>query len=974
MTTLVLLKYSKENLAFSKQSYCMHYLILFFLFIACHFSAIANDITRGVPFIVQYSDKDYEVSNNNWDIVQDQRGIIYIANEYGILEFDGSHWEIIQVPSNRSNIRSLALDCKGRLYAGAQGDFGYVGYSETYGLHFISLLDKVPEEYKDFADVWKVVIQGEKVIFHSWKALFIYENDEVKVIHTGNKIKGVFKVYNKLLVQDEVGLFELTDNELMLLPRQEQFKRMEIRFILPYQDHALLLGTHLHGLFVWKDDTLKPYRIKPHFDFEAAKITDAHVRKDGSYVVGTINQGICLFNPNGEMIMHLSKQCGIQNNEIRHLFSDRNDNLWVANKKGIDFIELASPLSAIVLDPEEPLGVYSVASDQDKLFFATHNGIFQVDSKQMNKISTDPMVFAQVKGSSDVNWNLNKVDNELIVSHAKGFSAIRNGKFFPLYNENGAWKVLKLPDHPTYLLGGTYNGLVLFKKVGSKYVYVNKIEGFDESSRVIETDNEGNIWVAHGYKGIYRLSLSDDLSKVKTLSFYNREKGLPSDIYNSVFKIWGEVVFGTQAGFYRYDAANDSMLIHDELNDLVGNGQGRKLQEDVNGNVWFVAGEESGIINKHADGSLSVEKNPFVILNDLYIPGFENFFFLDQKYTLIGTKNGVVLYDPSKNDLHAHKSHVLLRNVLCLQDNQGIYSDRYEYLCDTLVSDSYVFPFNKNSLQFSFSSGFYENAKEVKYKYFLQGFDSDWSDWKSEQYKDYTNLHEGEYLFRVKAMNGYNAVSDEAIFKFVVLPPLHRTKMAYFLYLLVIVLLFLLFLKVKNIKAQREKDRYIKEQVSLRELEHAHYHEEKLQKELKMKDQELSGLAMKVIYKNEKLTELKEKVSGVRGVASDRVSKKLSDVLEFINKELDDDNWDDFEFRFDQAHDDFIKKLKGDYPELTSKDLKICAYLKMNLTSKEIANLLNMTVRGVENARYRVRKRMRLDASVHLTEWLLLRK
>ena len=242
------------------------------------------------------------------------------------------------------------------------------------------------------------------------------------------------------------------------------------------------------------------------------------------------------------------------------------------------------------------------------------------------------------------------------------------------------------------------------------------------------------------------------------------------------------------------------------------------------------------------------------------------------------------------------------------------------------------------------------------------------------QYKDYTNLKEGEYLFRVKAKNIHNSVSEEKTFSFVILPPWYRSSIAYTLYALTIMLTFFFFIKVRNIKVLREKERYIKEQTSLRELEQAHFIEDKLQNELISKNNELSGLAMKVIYKNEKLTELKEKVSSIMGVASDRVAKKLSNLLNFIESELDDDNWDDFELRFDQAHNDFIKKLKVDFPDLTSKDLKICAYLKMNLSSKEIANLLNMTVRGVENARYRVRKRMHLDPNVNLTEWLMLRK
>lgn len=175
-------------------------------------------------------------------------------------------------------------------------------------------------------------------------------------------------------------------------------------------------------------------------------------------------------------------------------------------------------------------------------------------------------------------------------------------------------------------------------------------------------------------------------------------------------------------------------------------------------------------------------------------------------------------------------------------------------------------------------------------------------------------------------------------------------------------------------KTQVEKKRYIEKQERIRKLEQAAFKEEKLQNELESKNKELAAAAMKVIYKNEKVNELKERMVSVKGLASEKVERKLSVLLNFIENELEDDDWEDFELRFDQAHNDFIKNLKEEFPCLTPKDLKLSAYLKMNLSSKEIAQLLNMTVRGVENARYRVRKRMKLDSSVNLTEWLLLRK
>jgi FixJ family two-component response regulator len=84
-----------------------------------------------------------------------------------------------------------------------------------------------------------------------------------------------------------------------------------------------------------------------------------------------------------------------------------------------------------------------------------------------------------------------------------------------------------------------------------------------------------------------------------------------------------------------------------------------------------------------------------------------------------------------------------------------------------------------------------------------------------------------------------------------------------------------------------------------------------------------------------------------------------------------EDDWESFARHFDQVHTDFIKRLKEKYPQLSPKDLKLCAYLRMNLVSKEIAPLLNISVRGVEISRYRLRKKMQLHAEVNLTDYMI---
>lgn len=952
----------------------MRYIILFLFIVITSFQVQSINLNYGHPLITSYTEKEYRVSNNNCGIVQDKRGILYFANEYGILEFDGNTWCIISGATNRSNIKSLALDKRNRLYAGAQGDLGFVDHTKTDGLYFHSLLDKIPEEHRDFDDVWRIIIHNDQVIFQTWRALYVYVDDRIAVLKTGKRFKGLFQVQDRVIMHNQDGLYELNDLEFEQIVNADLLPEDEIKFILPFHKNELLVGTQQNGMYRISEQGIEPFRMASADDFKSVRIADGHLRKDGCYVIGTANDGVFVFNAKGEIENHLSRQEGLLNNEIRGLFSDNNNNLWVASKRGIDFVELSTPLRLMTANTEDPIGVYASCMYGNKMIFATHKGLLeiQVDSAVTHLPSVSN--FNRIIGTADINWNLDQVNNTLVIGHSKGFSQMDGDEITLLYKGDGGWLVKEFIAKSGYWIGGTYSGLVLFKEVKGQLKFVRKITGFDESSRTIECDEMGNIWVTHGYKGVYRIQLDDGLSRVTTLSFYDQSSGLPSAIYNTVFKVWGEIIFGTQKGFYQYDATNDSMIMHAAFTNLLGEKHGRKLAEDPNGDVWFVAGNKSGILKQHADGSFSVETTPFNKLDEYYIPGFVNYHFVGNDKVLIGTKDGIVIYDGGKPREKSTEIKVWLRRLESMRDSEYLYHDNLPFLCDTLDMDHVELPFKDNSLRFIFSASYYENIQDVRYQIFMQGLDEDWSDWQDVSYKEYTSLQEGDYVFRIRAKNIYDTKSEELAFHFTILSSWYRTKMAYSVYAFLIILLLYFIIKIRNVKAQVEKKRYIEKQERIRKLEQAAFKEEKLQNELESKNKELAAAAMKVIYKNEKVNELKERMVSVKGLASEKVERKLSVLLNFIENELEDDDWEDFALRFDQAHNDFIKNMKHEFPCLTPKDLKLCAYLKMNLSSKEIAQLLNMTVRGVENARYRLRKRMKLDSSVNLTEWLLLRK
>jgi DNA-binding CsgD family transcriptional regulator len=276
-----------------------------------------------------------------------------------------------------------------------------------------------------------------------------------------------------------------------------------------------------------------------------------------------------------------------------------------------------------------------------------------------------------------------------------------------------------------------------------------------------------------------------------------------------------------------------------------------------------------------------------------------------------------------------------------------------------------------NNLTFRFSALYYENPADIQYKYILEGFDEDWSSWTNKNEKEYTNLPAGTYTFRVKAKNIYDYESREAVFRFTVLPPWYKTKLAFAAYLILMVTLFVMFIRYKNQKFEQEKLKIEEENRKAMQLKIAEHAKEKLEEELKNKHKELAMATMNVAQKNEKLIEIKERLLELENLP-DRERRKVENLIRMLDDEINDESyWEQFEQHFNALNDDFLNKLKKEHPDITHKDLKMCAFLRMNLSNKEIASLLNITLRGVEASRLRLRKKLNLPKDMPLNEYIL---
>lgn len=948
----------------------------------------------GVPFIKNYLRSEYNGATQNWDMVQTANGLLYFANNAGVLEFDGNNWRLIPMP-NKSVVRSLAVDTASNVYVGAYNEFGMLVPDEQGKLKYQSLLNLLPDSEKDFEEVWQIFPYKEGMLFHTFKQTYYYGEGKISYLKSEQDVDFSFLVNEQFYVREpQKGLCRLEGRVFELVKGGELFQDNKIVGMLSFSKNQVLIATALNGLYLMDDSNIRPWNpalsdlFRKHQLFTALKINDSH------FAFGTVRNGLYIINKSGAIIQNVNTKNGLQNNTVLSLFADSKEDLWVGLDNGIDFLEISSPLSTF--PKEKDLGAgYASIFYKGYLYLGTNTGLY---TRRYNLSSPSRFTdeFKLVKNTSGQVWSLQVIDGELICGHDKGTFRIEGKKGQLISNVKGGWKYLFKKEFPNRMIGGTYTGLILFEKsakTSNRWKFVKKIEGFNESSREILWNNDNSIWMCHGYKGVYRLFLNESLDTCERFRFYGRDDGFESNLDINVYKIRGETVFSSPSGFYKYVPESDRFEEHPYLNNLFGKEVSvSKLFEESNGDVWFFQDANMGLLKSQIDNSYEKVTRPFASLSGSFITAFENISILDKENVMLGTESGFVHYDPSIVKKYDQPFKVLIRKVSLTSSEDsllfyGAYSKDLTSQFEGYGKDDIRLPYKNNGVQFYYSAPEYCESNLVRYQYQLMGYDDSPSEWSHHLQKEYTNLPEGDYTFRLVSQNQYGIRSGVEEFHFSILPPWYRSYWAILLY----VLLFLLCIyatvsivrkRVRKMHRQlqkkqeeelRLKEQKFREEALISEREIVQLRNEKLKSEVEYKNRELAGTTMNIIHKNEVLSySMLELKKALKKIKDPTALVQLRQLIKTIDSEFNSDqDWEQFEVHFDSVHEDFLKRLRGQYSQLTPKDLRICAYLRMNLSTKEIAPLMNISVRGVEISRYRLRKKFNLNREENLIDFIL---
>lgn len=959
--------------------------IITLLVTACFVVHGYSQNTIGIPDIVNYTKSNYNAGTQNRCIAQDKNGVMYFANYDGLLTFDGTFWKIYPLP-NKTVIRSLALGKDNKIYVGSQTDFGYFTPSKNGDLIYISLKDLIPEKSKVFTEVWETISFGNDIFFRTRSIIYRFTNNAINVYPTASEWQFLGKSNQQLIAQDAAnGLLEFKQGLWQPIVQKSNFpKGFLVTTVFPFGKDTTFITTINSGFFLLTGNKILKFELKKEALFKSQRILTATPVTNNLIAVGTNLQGCYIINKQGDIIETLSRKDGLQINNILYLFVDSHKNLWLGLDNGIDFIGINNSIKHIYPEKLNEGEGYTSMVFQNMLYVGTSNGLYTVPIGNEKDFSFINRNFKAVPNTVGSAFSLSEVNGKLLLGHHDGAFQISNGVVQPINGKSAYWTFLPfykiVPS--SLIIAGTSIGLDFLKYGGNKFISKGNLLNFNEFSQFVAIDDNSNIWVAHPYRGVFKIEISD-INNIKPI-IYSDKKGLPSSFNNHLFKIKNRIVVATEKGLYEYNAAADKFELSKYFINIFGNKNIRHLKEDLNGNIWFIENKNLGVIDY---ASTKPETVYFPELNGKMVSGFEHIYPYNLANVFVGAEKGFyhINYENYKR-INNYKIEVKISSAKAYgRSDSLLFGGYFGEVNEQLPQNSATIPTIKsdnNSLHFEFSSPLYEYHNSIEYSYILKGHDDKWSEWTNKTTKDYSNLPAGNYSFTVRAKNNFGNQSQLATYSIKIMPPWYKTYYAYIFYIVFFIAfnylfyrkLKKIFLKQKQKHEEQQKHLHYMYELELEksEKEIVSLKNEKLQAELKNKNTELASVAMHLVQKGDLLSKVKDELTkSKKTTGGDQVDdfKKLLRALKEEDK--NDEDWHQFATHFDAVHVNFLKLIKIRYSNLTPNELKLCAYLYMNLCSKEIAQHLKISVRGVEISRYRLRKKLQLPTETNLVEFLI---
>lgn len=926
------------------------------------------------PKIIYFTRNDFKSDSQFLTMCENEDGTLIFGNNDGALIFDGEHWQKISLPNN-SSVNSLVKASNGEIYVGGYNELGTLQKNKFGSYFYKSLISEFHLEEKNLENLWQVREFKKHIIYRTFSELIAITGNRVTHLPSNKAFVYSEKVGDNYFVQDAgfgIYKFDAKTMALTLFFDAKEILNEGIASILPTPNPNVITIISKYGNVYSGDLTKKTIQKKLNL-FEGTNkniISYGIVGNNSDYLIGTRGSKIIRLTNFGEITKGDDVFSELSNTTIHCLFKTKNQNIWVLQSNGLSLLDYKSPFISIF----DQASVYDILVKDKTAYIATSNGVYFSDF--LSNLKNGSYSFKKVEESQGSAWAIQGLENNIIVSHDSGLFKLENGSLQKIGSQNGFWKMTKIKNKNGMYLGSNYDGLYLIEKKGINWSIKHKIRGFDESSRDILADYElDTYWICHGYKGVFKIHINSDYSRVDAVDHFTNKNGFKSPFNINVFNWKKKIVFTTNTGIYTYNNNSNKFELFNPLNtvfDPLINT--RKLIENGN-KTWFIQDDEAGYF---IGNNPKLYKDLFLNLKGSFNRGMESIYPLEGNKVLFGTKTGLYLYTLEKNQ----ELFPTNLNHITYTKNQKIL-----YIEISSKEKTIQLPNQTDILRFEFSSPKMFSSSEIQYSYKLENADQYWSPWQKNAFKEYTHLRPGNYTFIVKSRNLTGLLGKETAFEFNILPKWYQTNLAYFLYIIAIaffvyyivnyverkIAFFKLNAEIKIKNSQYLLELEIEKNKLKQEKNEIEINNSILEEDTLNKSKELINYALSFNKKKDMFDELNTELKQLRELLkSEESRKKITQIFQKLNQhKISKEYIELFDINFEKINSVFFERLKQIDPTLTQKELNICAFIKMNLTNKEIAPLINVSSRTIENVRYNLRKKLNIQREDNFISFLV---
>ncbi len=887
---------------------------------------------------------DVPVKSQNWEIDQDPVSrYVYFANSTGLVEYNGISARTFTMPY-RQGVRSVYINDDGMIFTGSYEDFGIWDEDPPGELVYRSLAADADVSKND--EIWNIFELNHTVYFQSFTSVYAYNYNTVTTIRCPSNMLFFFRAGEKLIAQSlDNGLYWFDESGFTFIEGSEIFGGLKVHAVIEFKFDEYWICTSNNGIFLFDRHTFTPLNNEISEYLKEETCNAGLAVNDTLIAFGTILKGVVFSDKTGRVITSYDYSNGLKNNTVLSLFKDADDRLWIGLDEGANFINVTSPVTHYE-NVNGKLGtIYTAIRDKDCLYLGTNHGLFATDIRKSNgyygfvNLRIIPNTQGQV-------WNLDQFDGSILCGHNEGTFLIEGDALRKISEITGGWSMKRYGD---LLLEGTYTGIISFvKDAKGDWSFKNRISGYAEPTRFIEVDYLGYIWAVHPLKGIYRLELNEKTDSVINALYFSSVTDTGRELTMS--SINNQVVFLTSDHIFAFDYEKKSFFQITSLEPGLGEYvSATQIIHYRKNSYWFILDDRIALFNISKELKAEKVLEFFHEYADLPLRE-QQIVSLDSNTLLIPTRQAFSIYNLARLTSSNDTSTVVVnRLVFSGNDNSTTLFP--------LMMEGYRIPSTENNLTAYIAnpSGFDMGGREYLYR--ITELGENWHRTPSDNFS-FLNLKSGQYHLQVKEV--FSKKVTEVIFD--IRKPFLKSGWALVLYILILSVLAWVIVRLWR----QALDRH-------RQLIDYESGKHRLESQLDYKGYELMLTMRYLIRKTDTLRALRDKLDSAKDTPAKLPVKFVREMEQIIDHGLDaqTEEWQNVMKNLKLSQEGFFRKLKNKYPSLTPNDLRLCSYLRMNFTTKEIANLTNISSRAVEIGRYRLRSKLNLSHDTNLTEFLI---